>query len=88
MARGNHDLSNLDAGDQRLPEFFYGEGPDFTLQTLEDFNGREVVAGLLLERTDADLVLVGDTIVPRVAKARRLVRWNLGFYCSGGRNRF
>ena len=57
------------------------------LQALENFDGGEVVAGLLLERTDADLVLIGDAIVPRVADSRRIVCRNLGFYFSGGRNR-
>lgn len=71
----------------QLPEFFGGGGSGFALQALEDFDGGEIVAGLLLERTDADLVLVCDAIVPRVATRRRLVRRNLGLYCSGGRNR-
>jgi hypothetical protein len=70
-----------------LSQFPSGGGSGFALQALEDFDGGEVVAGLLLERTDADLVLVGDAIIPRVANSRRLVCRYLGFYCSGGRNR-
>jgi hypothetical protein len=70
-----------------LSEFVSGGGSGFALHALEDFNGGEVVSGLLLERADANLVVVGDAIVPRVADARRLVGRYLGFYCSGGRNR-
>jgi hypothetical protein len=54
---------------------------------LEDLDGSEVVAALLFEGTDADLVLVGDAVVPRVPNRRRLVGRRGWFYCSGGRNR-
>jgi hypothetical protein len=69
-----------------LSQFLSGGGSGFALQALENFDGGEVVAGLLLERTDADLVLVGDAIISRVANSRRVGRY-LSFYCSGGRNR-
>jgi hypothetical protein len=50
-----------------LSEFVSGGGSGFALQALEDFDGGEIVAGLLLERADANLVRVGDAIIPRVA---------------------
>ena len=41
----------------------------------------------LAREIEADLVVVGDAIIPRVTDAGRLGCRYLGFYFSGGRNR-
>jgi hypothetical protein len=81
-----------------LAAFRVGRRTALGFERLEQFDGGEVVPALLLGRADADFVVIGDAVVPMVA--RRLgfgcglvvvgagwLRRIGGFYSSGWRKR-
>ena len=48
--------------------FIFGRRSSLRFEVLEQFDGREIVSAFLLERADADLVLIGNPIIILVSE--------------------